>query len=266
MNKDSLNETMTYKKLAHYLDPLQLGGWQYHPVLGSTNDIALEWAKAGAPDWGVVIADQQTKGRGRNDRVWVTRPGVSLAFSLIIRPTSQEGNVLPRFTALAALGLIQALWGMGLEALIKWPNDVLLQGSKVAGVLVETDWREDELDALVVGMGVNVKSQAVPPKEVLRYPATSVEGALGEPTDRWELLALILKAMIDLRPSLTHPNFIDLWNRHLAFRGEVVPIRFQDGDRRLMEVLGVMEDGRLALRDERGEKVAITVGEITQLC
>jgi BirA family biotin operon repressor/biotin-[acetyl-CoA-carboxylase] ligase len=92
-----------------------------------------------------------------------------------------------------------------------------------------------------------------------------MEGALGEPIDRWELLASIIEGMIDLRPTITHPDFIHLWNSHLAFRGEVVPILFQDGDRRDMEVLGVMEDGRLELRDKRGEKVAITVGEIASL-
>lgn len=256
---------MTEKNLAYYLDPLQLGGWQFHPVLGSTNEIALEWARTGAPEWGLVVADQQTKGRGRNDRLWVTRPGVSLAFSLVIRPTPQECNLLPRFTALAALGLIRVLSGLGLKALIKWPNDVLLDGKKAAGVLVETEWREDELYALVVGMGVNVKPQAVPPQETLRYPATSVEGVLGEPIDRWELLASIVKGMIDLRPSITHPDFIDLWNSHLAFCGEVVPIYFHDSVRKDMEVLGVMEDGRLALRDERGEKVTIMAGEIDYL-
>jgi BirA family biotin operon repressor/biotin-[acetyl-CoA-carboxylase] ligase len=151
---------------------------------------------------------------------------------------------------------------MSVKALIKWPNDVLIGGKKVAGVLVETEWREDKLDALVVGMGVNVKLQAVPRQETLHYPATSMEGALGEPIDRWELLASIIEGMIDLRPIITHPDFIHLWNSYLAFHGEVVPILFQDGDRRDMEVLGVMEDGRLELRDKRGEKVAITVGEI----
>lgn len=256
---------MTEKKLAHYLDRLQLDGWQYHPVVGSTNDIALDWARADAPNWGLVVADQQLKGRGRNDRLWVTRSGVSLAFSFVLRPTPEERTVLPRFTALAALGLIQALSEMSVKALIKWPNDVLIGGKKVAGVLVETEWREDKLDALVVGMGVNVKPQAVPRQETLRYPATSMEGALGEPIDRWELLASIIEGMIDLRPTITHPDFIHLWNSHLAFRGEVVPILFQDGDRRDMEVLGVMEDGRLELRDKRGEKVAITVGEIASL-
>jgi BirA family biotin operon repressor/biotin-[acetyl-CoA-carboxylase] ligase len=264
MIPDPLYETMTEKKLAHYLDCLQLGGWQYHPVVGSTNDIALEWARADAPDWGLVVADQQLKGRGRNDRLWVTRPGVSLAFSLVLRPTPQERTVLPRFTSLAALGLIRALLGMNLKSLIKWPNDVLLYGKKVAGVLVETEWREDKLNALVVGMGVNVKPQAVPRQETLRYPAISVEEVLGEAIDRWELLASIIEGMIDLRPIITHPDFIHLWNTHLAFHGEVVPILLQDEVRRDMEVLGVMEDSRLELRDEREEKVSITVGEITK--
>ena len=252
----------TEKDISHFLEPLQLGAWQYHPVVGSTSDIALDWAKAGAPDWGLVIADQQTKGRGRNERHWVTRQGTGLAFSLVLLAQPNERMMLTRFTALAALGLIRALSGLGLKAQIKWPNDVLLGGKKVAGVLVETEWWEDELEALVVGMGVNVKPQAVPPADILRYPATSVEDALGDPIDRWELLASILKVMIDLRPFLTHPDFVMLWNAHLAFRGEVVPILFPDDVLKEMEILGVTDNGRLALLDEWGEKVIIAAGEI----
>lgn len=251
------------KELAHFLDPLQLGAWQYHPVVGSSNDIAIDWAKADAPDWGLVIADQQVKGRGRKNRKWVTRPGVSLAFSLVLQPTTKEVTVIPRFTALAALGLVCTLLKMDLRAGIKWPNDVLLNGKKAAGVLVESEWEGDQLVALVVGMGVNIKPEAVPPAEHLRFPATSVEQALDAPVNRWELLADILQEMMGLRPLLTVPEFISFWNAHLAFRGEVVPILFPDDVLKEMEIIGVMADGRLALRDDRGERVILAAGEIT---
>ena len=259
---DNIYEIMTEKELSHFLEPLGLKAWQYHPVVGSTNDVALEWGKAEAPDWGLVVADRQVKGRGRNNRVWVTQPGSALAFSLVLRPTHQEKRMMPRFTALAALGLIHALSEVGLQAQIKWPNDVLLNGKKTAGVLVEADWWEDELQVLVIGMGVNVKPKAVPPVECLRYPATSVEGALGEPINRWGLLASVLQNMMDLRSILPYPDFVDTWNEHLAFLGEVVPILFPDNSLREMEVLGVTADGRLELGDEGGEKVALSAGEI----
>ncbi len=249
-------------ELTHYLEPLQLEAWQFHPVVGSTNDIALDWAKNGAPDWGLVIADQQRAGRGRDGRKWVTRAGAGLAFSLVLLPTPRERTMLPRFTALAALGLIHVLSGLGLSAQIKWPNDVILDGKKVAGVLVETDWCENTLQTLVIGMGINVHPQSVPPANSLRYPATSIAKNLESPLKRWALLAAVIQEMKVLRLSLTCPDFIEAWNEHLAFRNEVKHIRFSDDVIKKMEILGVREDGVLNLRDDGGNKVVIAAGEI----
>lgn len=245
-----------------YLDPLPLSAWQFHPAATSTNDLALSWARAGAPDAALVLADAQTHGRGRCDRRWVTQPGAALAFSLILRPTSEETVCVPRFTALAALGLVAALAKLGLSAQVKWPNDVLLAGKKVAGVLVEADWQGEDLKALVVGMGVNVSPGAVPPDDKLRYPATSVEGALGEPLDRWALLREVLHAMLSYRRILTEPAFVDLWNEHLALHGDWVPFRLTDGDTQRMKVLEVLPDGRLKLETADGNVLNALAGEI----
>lgn len=250
------------KELTHFLESLRLDSWQFHPVVGSTNDLALEWAQADAPDWGLVVADRQEKGRGRNDRQWVTRQGAGLAFSLVLLPTLKERMVLPRFTALAALGLIRALSAFDIRAEIKWPNDVLLDGKKAAGVLVEVEWQEKELQALVVGMGVNVGREAIPPLDLLHYPATSVADALGTKINRWELLASVIEEMKALRPAIVLPEFIEMWNAHLAFRGEVMPIKFHRGVIKEMKIIGVMGDGRLELRDERGKRVELATGEI----
>ena len=100
-----MHVTSTREKLAAGLEGLGLGAWQYYPSVGSTNDLALDWAHAGAPDWALVIADAQTAGRGRGDRTWETKPG-GLAISLVLRPTTQEIEHLTRFTALAGLGLL----------------------------------------------------------------------------------------------------------------------------------------------------------------
>jgi len=248
--------------LRPYLDPLPLSAWQFHPVATSTNDLALAWAQAGAPDGALVVADEQTAGRGRGERRWMTQPGGALAFSLILRPTPREAACVPRFTALAALGLVAALAKLGLPAQVKWPNDVLLAGKKVAGVLVEADWQGGELNALVVGMGVNVAHASIPPDDKLRYPATSVEGALGEPLDRWALLREVLHAMLSYRRILTEPAFIDLWNEHLALRGDWVSFRLADGDTQRMKVLEVLPDGRLKLETAEGDVLNALAGEI----
>jgi BirA family transcriptional regulator, biotin operon repressor / biotin---[acetyl-CoA-carboxylase] ligase len=195
---------------------------------GSTNDLALEWAQAGAPDWALVVADAQTAGRGRGDRRWVTEPGGALAFSLVLRPTPAEAGCFPRFTALAALGLVNALSGLGLAAQIKWPNDVLLAGRKVAGVLVEADWQAARVEAAVIGLGVNVSPGSVPPVHTLRYPATAVElswVALWTAGRCWQTLVRRCGITAAI---LAQDALIDAWNAHLALRGEWV--RFQVDD------------------------------------
>ncbi|HEY9122140.1 MAG TPA: biotin--[acetyl-CoA-carboxylase] ligase [Brevefilum sp.] len=248
--------------LKRLLEPLDWLNWQYYPVVGSTNDIALEWTKTGAPDWGLVIADQQSAGRGRGDRRWVTNPGSALAISIVIQPSPQELQMLPRFTALAALGLVNALEILGLQAEIKWPNDVLLDGKKAAGVLVETEWRESDLTALVIGLGVNVLAESVPPVGQLRYPAISVAEASGSTVDRWELMVDLVKAMKNLRPSLTSDEFIRAWNKKLAFCGEVKRICLPGGTVEEFEILGVTPEGALEVRDRDGKRVEIVSGEI----
>ncbi len=248
--------------LSRTLIPLKLGWWIYFPELGSTNDHALAWAKAGAPDWSLVVADSQTKGRGRNERRWVTQPGTGLAISLVLRLTEIERGAITRFTALAALGLISVLERMGLHAEVKWPNDILIDGKKTAGILVEGDWSGQHLDALVVGMGVNVTSGAVPEATTLRYPATSIENALGVPVNRWEILAEILKSMQSLRKTLMDETFIDLWNDHLAFRGQWMVLKQHNQPVRKVRIIGIDREGGLRIEQRDREKRTIVSGEI----
>ena len=106
----------TIEKLTHILTPLKLGAWQYYSTLESTNDLALAWLQQGTSDWSLILADEQTAGRGRNLRPWLTRPGSGLAMSLAFRLNPVEQSHVPRFTALAALSLVKVLVSHGLEA------------------------------------------------------------------------------------------------------------------------------------------------------
>ena len=247
-------------ELADFLDPLGLGAWIYHREVNSTNDLALSWAQHGALDWSLVLADSQTAGRGRFDREWVTRPKSSLAISLVLRPLHQEKAHLPRFTALAALGLIRALHRVDLVGQIKWPNDVLVNGKKVAGVLVEAEWQAEDVSALVVGMGVNISPEAV--LDGLRYPATSVEAELSHSINRWTLLADILREMMALRRVLRDQAFIDAWNTSLAFRGQWIDVRRRGEIVESLRVLRITSEGCLSLQNEMGERVELLEGEI----
>ena len=137
---------MDVNSLTSLLSELPVPQIRYFETIGSTNDEALAWIQAGSQDGCLVIADQQTQGRGRLNRRWITHPGAALAFSLILQPTAGEIDRLEFFSPLGALAICQAMEELyGLNPQIKWPNDVLLQGRKIAGILVETAWLGDRL-------------------------------------------------------------------------------------------------------------------------
>src|SRR5215207_2733298 len=175
---------MDQNELKKILSSLPLGDIRYFDSIGSTNSEALAWATSGAHDLSLVIADEQTAGRGRLDRKWFTPKGTALALSLILRPTAEERPHLTRLTGLAALAITDALRTYGLISQIKWPNDVLLNGRKVAGILVESVWSGEDVDSLVIGIGMNVFKDAVPPADLLLFPATSLEESLGPAVER----------------------------------------------------------------------------------
>jgi BirA family biotin operon repressor/biotin-[acetyl-CoA-carboxylase] ligase len=253
---------MDATELKKYLSPLPLGALRYYETTGSTNDEALAWALQGVPDLSLVVADEQTRGRGRLDRKWFTHPNSALAMSLILRPSSDERAVPARTTGLLALSLAESLRKLELNPQIKWPNDVLLNGRKVAGILVEATWTGAELDALVLGMGVNVLEASVPPDEQLLFPATSIQTELGRPVERIELLRDILLNVLDWRPKLGADDFLEAWEENLAFRGQQVQVQGGSGKPVVGKLLGLNVDGSLRLRNEHGKSVTVQFGEV----
>ena len=190
---------MDQNELKRFLSSLPLGDIRYFDTIGSTNNEALAWATSRAKDLSLVIADEQTAGRGRLDRKWFTPKGTALAFSLILRPTPAEKPHLTRIVGLAALAAADSLRTRGLVSQIKWPNDVLLNGRKVAGILVESVWSGEEVDCLVIGIRVNVLKEPVPSAELLLFPATSLEEALGSTVEREKVLRDILAGRVSRR-------------------------------------------------------------------
>ena len=235
---------------------------RYFGTTGSTNADALAWAEAGAPDGALVLADAQTAGRGRSGRRWLTPPGAGLAFSLVLRPTPAEAARMTYFTALGALAVCQALEGYGLQAQIKWPNDVLIGRRKVSGLLVETTWLEHLPQAVVIGIGLNVARAAVPPADQLTFPATSLEEALGFAPQRWEVLVEIVRWLFAWRPRLSGAEFRPAWEQALALRGELVRLEPSTGPAWHGTIQGIDEDGSLRLLRQDGQTVSIPAGEI----
>jgi BirA family biotin operon repressor/biotin-[acetyl-CoA-carboxylase] ligase len=254
---------MNQNELRKVLSKLPLREVRYFDSIGSTNNEALAWAASGAQDLSLVIADEQTAGRGRLDRKWFTPKGTALAFSLILRPTPQEKPHLTRIVGLAALAIADALRTRGLVSQIKWPNDVLLNGQKVAGVLVESVWSGEEIDCLVVGIGINVLKDAVPAPDLLRFPATSLEESLGSLVERERILHDVLAGIVAMRPHLGTDSFLASWEKALAFRGEQVQVEDGNGAVITGKLLGMEADGSLKVVVEDGKSTAVRFGDVS---
>jgi len=253
---------MNQSKLNKLLSKLHIGDLKYFDSVGSTNDEALAWAANDATDLSLVVADEQTAGRGRLDRKWFTPPGTALAFSLILRPCAAERPHLSRMVGLAALSVADSLLVRGLSPQIKWPNDILLNGRKVAGILVESVWSGDDIDCIVIGMGVNILKGAVPGAEMLLFPATSLEDELGNPVERAKVLHDILATLIVLRPQLATNEFMGKWEELLAFRGRQVQVEMGGEGSVIGTVSGLEPDGSLQLRDQGGKFVTVQFGDV----
>jgi BirA family biotin operon repressor/biotin-[acetyl-CoA-carboxylase] ligase len=238
-----------------------MGGLRFFESLGSTNDEALNWASQDPSDLSIVIADEQTSGRGRLGRTWFTPAQTALAFSLILRPTVDEINHPARVTGLGALALVNAVSKFGLRAQIKWPNDVLINEKKAAGILIESVWSGEALEALILGMGVNVLASSVPPVDRLSFPATSIENELGQVVDRTRLLHDVLSSLIAWRSKLGTEEFTRTWEASLAFKGRQIQLIKENENPISGEMLGLESDG--SLRIKANDKIlTVQIGEI----
>lgn len=254
---------MDQKSLQRSLQNLPVPAIRFLEVTTSTNSDALVWAADGAPDSSLVVADQQTAGRGRLGRHWETHPNSALAFTLIFHPSMEECHSVPLFSPLGALAVCQAIQHLcKISAQVKWPNDVLLHGKKVCGVLAESDWQDGKLRALVLGIGVNVSPPSLPSASGLQYPATSLESEYGHPVNREKLLYHILKQIFALRLILPSEEFIRLWESNLAFKGEAITLTSTNQDVVSGFLKGINKDGELMLLLESGEERYFRIGEI----
>lgn len=262
-------QPMDQNRLETLLAHLRLGKVRYLPRVGSTNDLAAEWLAQECPDLSLVVADEQTAGRGRSGRRWYTPPGAALAFSLILRAEGAPGvtmaEEMTRFSGLGALAVVEALRGeFGLPAMVKWPNDVLVKGRKVAGVLAEAHWIGEHLQGIVLGIGINIATQSVPQDVALNYPAASLAEFLPHTPDRWKVLQAVLSALLRLRRLVGQAQFISMWEDVLAFRGEKVVLVSRTGDENSVTgiLLGLSESGGLRLRLPDGTQSVFGQGEV----
>ena len=230
----------------------------------STNDVVWDALAAGAPDGVVAVADLQTRGRGREGRLWHTPAGLGLAMSMLLRPGCERHTrtVLP---LAAGLALARALEAAGADGRLKWPNDVLLGGRKVSGILCESRRGPDGDDAIVVGIGVNVLQRGSDFPDDLRPIATSL-AIEGVSTDRETLAAGFLNGFEPLWTELDEAGpagIIEAWRRRATFWGLTLTVRTPAG-----EVSGTArtlgEDGSLELVGADGAPMRIVAGDVAQ--
>lgn len=254
---------MDTTRLQNHLADLRLGKIEFYPTLDSTNSEAVRMAGEGVQELSLVVADEQSAGRGRGDRAWLTPAGGALAFSLVLRPGQNLDISTTRLVGLGALGLCDVLKNVyRLPAAIKWPNDVLVEGRKLAGILVESQWQGSEIQFAVLGIGINVARNSVPSQGEVDFPATSVEQAAGESVDRWQLLKEVLEAILERLPELNQDGFIMDWENNLAFQEELVEITLEGAQAMRGRIQGLNQDGYLRLRLLDGEEQLIQFGDV----
>jgi BirA family biotin operon repressor/biotin-[acetyl-CoA-carboxylase] ligase len=233
-----------------------------YPRIGSTNDEAKRLAEAGEPEGTLIIADEQTAGRGRLQRLWWAPAGTALLMSLIFRPDLAPHQA-QRLTMLCSLAICEAIAGTtGLAPVVKWPNDVLLRGRKVCGILTELGFEGPRLTYAVVGMGINVNVDFSGAGE-LASTATSLAQELGHEVSRLELLRAILVDIDERYTRLrTGKSPHAEWAARLATTGQRVVVT-TPGEQLCGVAEGVDDDGALLLRDENGLLRRILAGDVT---
>jgi BirA family biotin operon repressor/biotin-[acetyl-CoA-carboxylase] ligase len=222
----------------------------YRPRLGSTNDLAKRRADAGEPEGLLVLTDKQTAGRGRNARRWWSPASTALLTSLLFRPSlpPQRAQQLTMLCALAAADAVSDLTALAID--LKWPNDLLIGGRKLAGLLTESAIKGQHLDFVVVGLGLNVNTDLghAPP---FMAPATSLRQELGQTVDRLALLVAYLDSVARRYARLDKQSPHDEWASRLVTLGQHVTARL--GDQTLSGLAqGVDADGALLLRTAQG--------------
>jgi BirA family transcriptional regulator, biotin operon repressor / biotin---[acetyl-CoA-carboxylase] ligase len=240
-----------------------------YPSIGSTNDAALERAAGGATEGLLVLAEEQTAGRGRQDRSWWAPPGSSLLMSLLLRPSIAAASA-GQLTMCLGLGAVEGIERLtSLRVGLKWPNDLVLNGRKLGGMLSEARLVGGQIEYAVLGLGLNVNldvkdgsEQSVVPADVAAS-ATSLQMALGEPVDRLALLAAILERCEKWYMGLlAGESPYSAWLAHLDTLGRRVRVSMAPGTLEGVAT-GASPEGALLLQDDHGHTHTIWAGDVT---
>jgi BirA family biotin operon repressor/biotin-[acetyl-CoA-carboxylase] ligase len=262
-SRKAMSEALTQEAVQAALKTRLVGRHlEAYTGIASTNLRAVELARSGAPDGAVVIADSQSAGRGRLGRRWFAPPGTSLLLSLVLRPELEPAQA-SRTTMLCSLAAIEAIRQVsGVRAEIKWPNDLVVGGRKLGGVLTELGLSGASLDYVVVGMGLNVNLDVESLPEVMT-PPTSLLAETGRAYSRLALVTALLEAVearyLRLRAGWSpHAE----WRQHLTTLGQSVQIGTPE-EVIIGQAVDADADGALLVLTPEGTQRCILVGDVT---
>jgi BirA family biotin operon repressor/biotin-[acetyl-CoA-carboxylase] ligase len=232
---------------------------------GSTNAVAIDLAKYGSPAYTVVVAESQSEGRGRLGKNWQSPAGTGLYCSIILRPDLPPED-LPKITLMAGLAVCLAVEKVtNLALLIKWPNDLLLGGRKLGGILAETVHNHGQRTAVVLGIGLNVNSPTTAFPAELQDKATSLFIHTGREYRRSELLTSIVTKVKKLVSRFERDGFTDIlneWRQRDATLGRELAWVTHSGEVVRGVSLGPDDNGQLLIRDRQDNIHEVLSGDI----
>ncbi len=246
------------------MEPTPIGrSLEFHRRIDSTNDRARTLAASGEPEGTVILADEQTRGRGRAERTWHSPPGLGLYMSIILRPEAPASRA-------PLLGLMAAVAGaVALGADIKWPNDLLIGGRKVAGILTEARSAESRIRDVVVGMGININQRLSDfPPEIART-ATSLRLVRGRPLERVPVALDILTAF-----ARWYKLWLSAGDARVLEEFQTLAVDLNGRHVRVIEgasawtgkTAGISPEGALRVRrDDGGDLAEVRYGEVTRV-
>ncbi len=236
----------------------------YHDTIESTNLEARRQIAAGAPEGTVIVAETQELGRGRLERSFFSPRG-GIWFSVILRPKFLPQEA-PKCTLMAAAAVAMAMEQFGFSAGIKWPNDILYEGKKLTGILTDMSAEMDRINAIIIGIGINVNIRKEDFPAELRDTATSLYCIRGETVQRTKFLRAVLESMEELYKTACSQGFapvMETWKRYSVTLGqEVQVIGVGQGEDFTGTAVDIDEDGALLIETESGRR-RVLAGDVS---
>lgn len=252
------------------LAPARLGKRiHYFAEIPSTNLHASRRAQEGAAEGEVFIAETQTHGRGRMGRSWISPPYANLYLSVILRPRLRPDEA-PQITLMAGVAAAEAVQSfLGLAPEIKWPNDILVKGKKLGGILAESSSEPDRLLFVVLGIGVNLNYPREMMPEAIRESATSLMTLMEKPVDRCLFARRLIRDLDRCYGELESQGFAAIrqrWESFFKLKGKMAKVDMAGGEGEVVgKVRGIDVDGALILEDDTGELKKIVAGDVVPL-